>query len=51
MLAKVGGFDLVGMTGVMLGAASCGLPVYWTDSSPTHRRWRPAALRQPFIPI
>jgi nicotinate-nucleotide--dimethylbenzimidazole phosphoribosyltransferase len=23
----VGGFDLVGMTGVMLGAASCGLPV------------------------
>jgi nicotinate-nucleotide--dimethylbenzimidazole phosphoribosyltransferase len=27
VLAKVGGFDLVGMTGVMLGAASCGLPV------------------------
>lgn len=27
MLAKVGGFDLVGMAGVMLGAASCGLPV------------------------
>lgn len=26
-LAKVGGFDLVGMTGVMLGAASAGLPV------------------------
>ncbi len=26
-LAKVGGFDLVGMAGVMLGAASCGLPV------------------------
>ncbi len=25
--AKVGGFDLVGMAGVMLGAASCGLPV------------------------
>lgn len=27
VLAKVGGFDLVGMAGVMLGAASCGLPV------------------------
>ena len=27
VLAKVGGFDFVGMTGVMLGAASCGLPV------------------------
>ncbi|MDW3776784.1 nicotinate-nucleotide--dimethylbenzimidazole phosphoribosyltransferase [Kluyvera cryocrescens] len=27
VLAKVGGFDLLGMTGVMLGAASCGLPV------------------------
>jgi nicotinate-nucleotide--dimethylbenzimidazole phosphoribosyltransferase len=27
VLAKVGGFDLVGMTGVMLGAASHGLPV------------------------
>ena len=27
VLAKVGGFDLVGMTGVILGAASCGLPV------------------------
>ncbi|XTZ39872.1 nicotinate-nucleotide--dimethylbenzimidazole phosphoribosyltransferase [Salmonella enterica] len=27
VLAKVGGFDLVGMSGVMLGAASCGLPV------------------------
>ena len=26
VLAKVGGFDLVGMAGVMLGAASCGLP-------------------------
>lgn len=26
VLAKVGGFDLVGMTGVILGAASCGLP-------------------------
>ncbi len=25
--SKVGGFDLLGMTGVMLGAASCGLPV------------------------
>ncbi len=25
--AKVGGYDLVGMTGVILGAASCGLPV------------------------
>lgn len=27
VLAKIGGFDLVGMAGVMLGAASCGLPV------------------------
>ncbi|HBT3180620.1 nicotinate-nucleotide--dimethylbenzimidazole phosphoribosyltransferase [Klebsiella aerogenes] len=27
VLAKVGGFDLLGMAGVMLGAASCGLPV------------------------
>ncbi len=27
MSAKVGGFDLVGIAGVMLGAASCGLPV------------------------
>lgn len=27
VLIKVGGFDLLGMTGVMLGAASCGLPV------------------------
>ncbi|POT59519.1 nicotinate-nucleotide--dimethylbenzimidazole phosphoribosyltransferase [Citrobacter amalonaticus] len=27
VLAKVGGFDLVGMAGVLLGAASCGLPV------------------------
>lgn len=27
MSGKVGGFDLVGMAGVMLGAASCGLPV------------------------
>ena len=27
VLAKVGGFDLVGMAGVILGAASCGLPV------------------------
>ncbi len=27
VLSKVGGFDLLGMTGVMLGAASCGLPV------------------------
>ncbi|MGZ0720114.1 nicotinate-nucleotide--dimethylbenzimidazole phosphoribosyltransferase [Kluyvera cryocrescens] len=27
VLAKVGGFDLLGMTSVMLGAASCGLPV------------------------
>ena len=26
-LAKVVGFDLVGIAGVMLGAASCGLPV------------------------
>lgn len=27
VLAKVGGYDLLGMTGVMIGAASCGLPV------------------------
>jgi nicotinate-nucleotide--dimethylbenzimidazole phosphoribosyltransferase len=27
VLAKVGGFDLLGMAGVMIGAASCGLPV------------------------
>lgn len=27
VMAAVGGFDLLGMTGVMLGAASCGLPV------------------------
>ncbi|MCG8706842.1 nicotinate-nucleotide--dimethylbenzimidazole phosphoribosyltransferase [Brenneria sp. 4F2] len=27
VLAKVGGFDLAGMTGVMLGAAAAGLPV------------------------
>ncbi|EJV7176079.1 nicotinate-nucleotide--dimethylbenzimidazole phosphoribosyltransferase [Escherichia sp. 93.1518] len=27
VLAKVGGFDLVGMAGVISGAASCGLPV------------------------
>lgn len=27
VMAKVGGFDLLGMAGVMLGAASCGLPV------------------------
>lgn len=27
VLAKVGGFDLVGMTGVILGAAACGVPV------------------------
>ena len=27
VLAKVGGFDLTGMTGVILGAAACGLPV------------------------
>lgn len=27
VLAKTGGFDLVGMTGVMLGAAAAGLPV------------------------
>jgi len=27
VLAKVGGFDLVGMTGVLLGAAAAGLPV------------------------
>lgn len=27
VLAKVGGFDLVGMTGVILGAGMCGLPV------------------------
>ncbi|CNH99760.1 nicotinate-nucleotide--dimethylbenzimidazole phosphoribosyltransferase [Yersinia pekkanenii] len=27
VLAKIGGFDLVGMTGVMLGAAAAGLPV------------------------
>lgn len=27
VLAKVGGYDLLGMTGIMLGAASCGLPV------------------------
>ncbi|MBZ0058335.1 MULTISPECIES: nicotinate-nucleotide--dimethylbenzimidazole phosphoribosyltransferase [unclassified Leclercia] len=27
VLAKVGGYDLVGMTGVILGAGSCGLPV------------------------
>lgn len=27
VLAKVGGYDLLGMTGVILGAASCGLPV------------------------
>ncbi|WP_058911262.1 nicotinate-nucleotide--dimethylbenzimidazole phosphoribosyltransferase [Entomohabitans teleogrylli] len=27
VLAKVGGFDLVGMAGTILGAASCGLPV------------------------
>lgn len=27
VLAKVGGYDLLGMTGMILGAASCGLPV------------------------
>ena len=27
MLAKVGGFDLVGMTGAILGAAAVGVPV------------------------
>lgn len=27
VLAKVGGYDLVGMTGVILGAGACGLPV------------------------
>ena len=27
VLSKVGGFDLLGMAGVMLGAAACGLPV------------------------
>ncbi len=27
VLAKVGGFDLLGMTGAILGAARCGLPV------------------------
>lgn len=27
VLAKVGGFDLVGMTGVILGSAACGIPV------------------------
>jgi len=27
VLAKVGGYDLLGMAGIMLGAASCGLPV------------------------
>ena len=27
VLAKVGGYDLLGMTGVIVGAASCGLPV------------------------
>ncbi|WP_313048587.1 nicotinate-nucleotide--dimethylbenzimidazole phosphoribosyltransferase [Atlantibacter subterraneus] len=27
VLAKVGGFDLLGMTGTILGAARCGLPV------------------------
>ncbi|MGG7445049.1 nicotinate-nucleotide--dimethylbenzimidazole phosphoribosyltransferase [Kosakonia oryzendophytica] len=27
VLAKVGGYDLLGMSGVILGAASCGLPV------------------------
>ncbi|MDR0805885.1 MAG: nicotinate-nucleotide--dimethylbenzimidazole phosphoribosyltransferase [Enterobacteriaceae bacterium] len=27
VLAKVGGFDLAGMTGVILGAAACGVPV------------------------
>ncbi|TDT58982.1 nicotinate-nucleotide-dimethylbenzimidazole phosphoribosyltransferase [Enterobacter sp. AG5470] len=27
VLAKVGGYDLLGMCGVILGAASCGLPV------------------------
>ncbi|CAM7941071.1 nicotinate-nucleotide--dimethylbenzimidazole phosphoribosyltransferase [Atlantibacter hermannii] len=27
VLAKVGGYDLLGMTGVILGAARCGLPV------------------------
>ena len=31
VLAKVGGFDLVGTAGVMLGAASCGLPCCWMD--------------------
>lgn len=27
VLAKVGGYDLVGMTGVILGAGACGLPI------------------------
>ncbi|STR64347.1 nicotinate-nucleotide-dimethylbenzimidazole phosphoribosyltransferase [Klebsiella michiganensis] len=35
VLAKVGGFDLLGMTGVMLGAASCGCRCCSMVSSPT----------------
>ncbi len=41
VLAKVGGFDLVGMTGVMLGAASCGLPVVLDGFSPMPLPWQP----------
>lgn len=40
VLSKVGGFDLLGMTGVMLGRRPVGCRWCWMAFSPTRRRWR-----------
>ncbi len=47
VLAKVGGYDLLGMSGVILGARHpAGCRWCWTVFSPMLRRWQPAALRR-----
>jgi nicotinate-nucleotide--dimethylbenzimidazole phosphoribosyltransferase len=57
VLAKVGGFDLVGMTGVMLGAASCGLPVVldgflsYASALAACRLARRASVSDPFTSV
>lgn len=50
VLAKVGGFDLVGMAGVMLGAASCGRLWCWTVFFRILLLWRPARLHHKLNP-
>lgn len=45
VLSKVGGFDLVGMTGVMLARQGVAYPYCWMAFFPTRQRWRPVRLR------